>query len=118
MYGVVRAVGEAVEAYHASRGVDGVVGEVDAACLAGVLAFAALYASVGVDVDLEYGVSADESEGGATPGREAMMRVAMMDDVTEAVTVTAVMWEVMPIPSRADVTMDRSGARKLPHTRQ
>ena len=78
------------------------VGEVDAACLAGVLAFAALYAS----------------EAAATPVRVAMMRVAMMDDVTEAVTVTAVMWEVMPIPSRADVTMDRSGARKLPHTRQ
>lgn len=64
----VGAYGGAVEAYYAARGVDGVVQEVDTFAFAHALTFTAVYAQVGVDVDVQHGVArscAEECADGA-----------------------------------------------------
>ncbi len=54
--GIVGAHSSAVEAYHTAGGVDGVVDEVDALTFTNALAFAAVYAQVGIYVEMEHGL--------------------------------------------------------------
>lgn len=62
VYRRVGTHGGAVEAYHAARCVDGMVGEAYALRLAYPLAFAAVGAQLGVDVDSQHGVACGSSE--------------------------------------------------------
>lgn len=63
--GIVRTYRKAVETDHAPRRVDHVIRQVYAMRFAHVLALAALYALVGVDVDVENGIARNETESGA-----------------------------------------------------
>ena len=64
-YGIIGAIGEAVETDHATRRVDHMARQVNARSLAAMLTAPTLDATVGVNVDAEDGITGDETEGRA-----------------------------------------------------